>query len=114
MKGEEWLELRIRVESLAKNLDRIYGPLVIIHLGRNAVLATVVMFFIVRSIVAFGLGTFLMGTYIIAFIFVAIPILIFHLAAEPVTIQVKKPSSLHSPLHTVVFQFFLRMSFIRM
>ncbi|CAG0891159.1 unnamed protein product [Darwinula stevensoni] len=87
MNGKEWLEGRKRLESLAKKLNGVYGPLVMIHLARNAVLATLLAFLIVRSAAAFGWGSTTVVTFCVSFTCFSIPVLIFFLAAEPVGIQ---------------------------
>ncbi|CAG0891161.1 unnamed protein product [Darwinula stevensoni] len=87
MNGKEWLEGRKSLESLAKKLNGVYGPLVMIHLARNAVLATLLAFLIVRSAAAFGWGSTTVVTFSVSFTCFSIPVLIFFLAAEPVGIQ---------------------------
>ncbi|CAG0891162.1 unnamed protein product [Darwinula stevensoni] len=85
--GEEWQEERNRLESLTKKLNRTYGPLAIIHLARDAVLVSIVVFLFIRSVAAYGLGALMMVTLCTASVCFVVPILIFHLAAEQVTIQ---------------------------
>ncbi|CAG0890877.1 unnamed protein product [Darwinula stevensoni] len=81
MTGREWIDERKNLESYCKEVDLVFGPLLIIHLLVDAVLITVFLFLNVKAVQAWGLFSNESGIHSCFILSFSLSMIIFHISA---------------------------------